>query len=480
MLFRKHNFTRESFDPSRKNILILDNGNLDEYSNTRGVGRSIGGYFQTQRTDFNVIYISTTKCSVNNLLTLNLDYLSSNVKKRSKDANATGHNTQFFKEQIKTLFKELCIFEIEYFIGSNDTFFHLLMDTFVSKTKNELLNQRKNTFFDYLGDDPEIYQMIDETNTKIVNNFDYYISPSAFMSRHKWISFNLVSFLKESGILKHKCVFFLIDPTLYTPFFIKNKIPHTFCYFANDNRGTRNFTGVDISQIQHIIYDQKHLGSSLSDFTEKDENPKNLIFYGTIFQEKGPRADMYYQFLHDFVDPDGDDLSDFFIPYIKNRAILFESSNKRGFNKNLKETFGQLYDDISNNKNVADNDKILYANEIPSYLIQYKYTLILRCVSPEDSLNFRPVLSVLYDTLPFFDSLYDPDNLQIPPEFNEHLVVRNADDLMKKIAYYNEHEKERRSLVQRLRDHFRVDYYLEHPKEALQMQIQNIMPELFR
>lgn len=455
-----------SIDPNKKTIIIYDKGDYFSYTHVYGTGRILHEQLSRQ---YNIVMFSNRShdASIKNVVKLDQKSIDANYDRMSENKNAKVDNLNTFYSNLDEVFKQLKIDSVEYFIGVADVHFQLPFTNYVSAKEDQLLFNLKNTFFDSTSDDQKVLEKIEFHSRRIVNNMTSYVSMLAFISKPVFVGFFLPLYLHKKNMLKHECIFFSIDPTLFTPFFIEHGIPSRFMYFANDCRGNRLFEQFDIAQFQHIIYDQKFMNNILPfDIEQK----KNLLFYGSIFQEKGPRQDVYYQFIHDLKISN----STLFIPFLKNKAVVKKQIERRHRHIDL-DRFGDLYEDVKNHP-LVEKQKILYPIDIPNELRAHKYNLIVRCVSPEDSLNFRPVLSVLYDCFPFIDHMYDPCNLQIPKEFNDALVVKSADDIARKIEYYNQNDDERIQIIKSLKKHFRIYEYLESPDLMVQQEIRRIIP----
>lgn len=453
-------------DHSKKTIVMYDKENPDEYSHVYGTGRVFYEYLSKQ---YNIIMFNTGLQSkhIKNQITIDRNFIHHNYYRIANVPNAKEKNLYKFYLALDELFKSLEINSVEYFIGIADMHFQLPFKNYVNSRNDNCFDNLKNTFFDTASDDKVLIEKIDLATKKVINDMAGNVGILAFSSRYTHVGFFLPLYLHNTGMLKHKCIFFSIDPTLFSPFFINHGIPSKFLYFADDTRGTRKFEKFDIAQFQHIVYEPKFLGSELFE-SKKD---KTFLFYGTIFQEKGPRKDVYYQFLHDLSIPN----SAMYVPLYKNKSVVNKKNENHFKNLNL-DQFGKLYDDVLNHPLIEKN-KTLYPANIPNELKKYKYNFIPRCVSPEDSLNFRPILSALCDSLPLIDHMYDPCNLQIPKKLNDALIVKNSDDIMKKIEYYNKHEDERLHLIEGLKTHFGIHEYLENQDLVVKNKIKCIIPE---
>jgi hypothetical protein len=93
-------------------------------------------------------------------------------------------------------------------------------------------------------------------------------------------------------------------------------------------------------------------------------------------------------------------------------------------------------------------------------LKNYKYTLIMRCISDNDSLNFRIFYSLLYNMIPLITDDYDPDYLQIPKEFYDQLIVKNSDDIKEIIDYFENNTEAANKLLNELKDYYFKPEYL--------------------
>lgn len=451
------------FDAKKKFIVILDS--LRKPSPTYGPGRIFGSLLEEQ---YNVIWFSDNKCSRDDINLVNVDmcFFNDSFKRADEHENAREYNFNLVFNALEKFFQEHGITSVEYALFPKDTQ-QLILMTYIGKNVSSMLHERRNSFFDYLGNDRETNKIIEETNDRIVKNFTHYVSPIAWSQRKCYFAFYLPYFLHQTKRLQKECIFFSIDPTIYTPFFVKNGIKSRFLYFVDDTRGTRNFERCDLAQIQHITYDQIYYPEKPESIFDDPiiENSKNLFFYGRIFQEKGSRPDVWYTFLNDFRDDD----SYFSIPLSLHRM----TETKRDANK-LTVKMPQLFTDI---KNHPQHQKLITADKLYEKLKEHKYTLVIRCVSPEDSLNFRPVLAVLYNCLPLFDFRYDPENLQIPEELNNLLVVHNHSELTEKIKFFNANPDKRKECLRILRKHLRIDEYLQDPIGAAKKELHRIIPE---
>jgi len=457
-LFKK---IRLDLDLNKKSIVVFENGDPEKYTHTYGCTRTIAKKLADQ---FNIIHITTTgNAKEKNLYALDPKFLSELYRKKDH-SNYIEKNNKMISESLKSSFADIP--ELEYIIIGNADNFILPLTSYCNKNSSMELNEKNNEFFDSLT----VNNLIEEINNNIVNNWDKRVSALAFSTNKTNIFPHAVKILSER--LKNDCISFVIDPTMYTPFFRLNKIPLRSYYFANDNRGTRNFNKFPIAQIQHMIYEKEKIWSPLEDqFISAEKKTKNLLFYGTVFHTKGDKIETWNEFLKDFRDPD----SKLYIPIKTNVAVKSPSHIKKTDAERVKDLFPETYSEVVNHPNVST--KPMYPYDINNVSMDYKYSLILRCVSSTESLNFRPVLCSFLNMLPFIDYKYDPESLQIPKEIRNELVVKNRLDIENKIWYYNTNDKERLEMIKELRALFNIDEWLNNPDQMLHQSIQSVIKE---
>lgn len=452
---------RLDLDSTKKSIVVFDNGDPEKYTHTYGCSRTIAKKLADQ---FNIIYITTTsKAKEKNLYALDSKFLTELYRKKDHP-NHIEKNNKMIIQSLKSSFIDIP--ELEYIIIGNADNFILPLTSYCSKNLSTDLNEKRNEFFDSLIDD----NLIEEINDNIVNNWDTRVSAYAFSTTKTNIFPHAAKVLSEK--LKNDCMSFVIDPTMYTPFFRLNKIPLRSYYFANDNRGTRNFNKFPIAQIQHMVYEKEKIWSPLEDqFISAEKKTKNLLFYGTVFHTKGDKIETWKEFLKDFRDPD----SKLFIPIKTNVAARTPSHNKKTDAERVRDLFPETYSEVVNHPNLSTQQMFPY--DVNNLSMDYKYSLILRCVSSTESLNFRPVLCAFLNMLPFIDYKYDPENLQIPKEIRNELVVKNRLDIQNKIWYYNTNDKERLEMIKELRALFNIDEWLNNSDQMLHKAIQSVIKE---
>jgi hypothetical protein len=85
--------------------------------------------------------------------------------------------------------------------------------------------------------------------------------------------------------------------------------------------------------------------------------------------------------------------------------------------------------------------------------------MIFRCISFNDSLNFRVINYLKYDILPFLDPMYDPAYIQIPKKFQDLLRAHDAEDIKNKVEWFNMHDDVRLSLLKEMKAYYKIDSF---------------------
>ena len=235
---------------------------------------------------------------------------------------------------------------------------------------------------------------------------------------------------------------FIYDPAHYCNYFNKKYNAKTY-YFENDFRGNREFNQFPIGQLNYLYNYEK---PETIKFGNKENN---FIWGGIVLYAKGDRINNWFTFLKDF--------------YYKNSVLHVSNNNsinKKGGNQSKSLLNHPRYKEtIDTIKNHPLNQGILPNNEFEQKLKNYKYTFIQKCVSINDSLNFRIYYSLLYDIIPFIDENYDIDNLQIPKEFKDILSVSNHNDIINKIDYFEKNPKEAEKTLNDMKKYFLNEKY---------------------
>ena len=341
--------------------------------------------------------------------------------------------------------------------------FILPQTSYVPKKSSELLCERKNEFHDTVNADLHELVTIADYNKKTAEKYYSRASVLAFGSHNKNISMSLIDWSVKQAT-NFECAYgFINDPAFYYPIFELWGIPFKALYFADDNRGTRDFHEFPIGELQHIVWDTRKKVKDLLSFDAPVKQDKDFFFAGTIFQEKGGRVELYERYLKDLRLPK----SDLFIPQRANGIVYSKDNNDRFVNK-LTDKFAELHANVLAHPMYANH---IVPAEYEDTVKHYKYGMLLRCVSYYDSLNFRPILYARLGILPFIDPQYDPLGLQIPLDIQEHLVVQDAADIEKKVAYFNANPAHRQELLSKLEYKFKVKTFNKEWKTILSQYI---------
>lgn len=454
-------------DENKPTVIFMDKGNQSEYTHIYGAARVVKDRIKNK---FNIITIGSG-CG----LTDNYYEVKRNVTKellrKVDDLNYRSKNKETIDNWLTQSFIDLP--QIDYIILGTDDFFRLPLTSYVSKKTYKYLCDLENEFFDYVGSNTKVLKDIDKINDYVVKEYDKLVSPFAFSTQDYNLFFRVIEFINRTGRLQNKVIGFSIDPAIYTPYFNKHNIKSKFFYFADDKRGTRNFEKLDIAQLQHIIYDNKFKPLSTNSFDNWDEPLKekthNMFFAGTIFQDKGSRKFIWDEFLKDIKTED----CSYYIPLRRNGINKAHGRKAERQKELLKENknFTDIYECVLKHEHFKGS---LLPNELNERIHRYKYGMVFRCVSINDSLNFRPVLYTYRDILPILDYQYDPEYLQIPKEIQDKLVVKSAEDIEERIKYFNENENERLTILNDLKKLFMIDEYINNPDKMIEEQINKI------
>lgn len=399
-----------------------------------------------------------------NLLLFNSNFSKNLLRKAD---NYIEYNYEKIKSSLLKQIK--CIGDIEYIINFGGFALALPGQAFFSAKINQDLSNRWNEYFDYIGEDASIIELIKKQNNKITTNILKYVNPMAFSLKRNNFYYMILEILFKNGILKNRVINIIDDPIVFTPFLDELGIPNKTFYFANDFRGTRKFHKFGHAQIQHIITDAKTEHEHTLDFFTSDDPPlkKSFIFYGTVFQTvKTARKDVFDEFLRNLYVEN----SSIFISLKRNWTRLSSKATENDI-KNIKAINEELYEAVINHPMYEIQDEFPITTKT---LSKYKYSLVARCVSFSDSLNYRPVFYVIAGVLPFLDYKYDPCYVQIPKKLADKLIVKDHNDIYKKIEYFDKHDEERLELLSELRSLFEIDKWERSPDEMLKKEISKL------
>jgi hypothetical protein len=452
-------------DESKPTVIFMDKGNHNSYTHIYGPARIVK---ENIKDKYNIITIGAGCGLTDNYYELQRGATDSLLRKEGNGPDYKEKNAITMRSWLDDSFVDLPV--VDHIILGTDDFFRLPLQRFCGKEYSEFLYNMQNEFFDYIGTDSDIIQKIDEMNTDMTSNWDKRVSPYAFSTKDYFWFMECIGYINKVNKLNKELIAFSIDPAIYTPYFDKMGIKTKLFYFADDARGTRNFQQLDISQLQHIIYDEKFKPKTLDSFFDDEvKKTHNMFFAGTLFQDKGSRRFIWDKFLKDVK---SDDCS-YYIPLRKNGINKSKDGRSERAETTLKETaaFTELYNNVIEHKNYKE---ALLPSEVNDKTKRYKYGMIFRCVSINDSLNFRPVLYAYSDIVPFLDTQYDPDCLQIPKHIQEKLLVANAWDIDERIKYFNDNDSVRIEILNELKDLFNINQYINDPQTAIDNQIKKI------
>ena len=451
-------------DKNKQTVIFMDKGDQTSYTHIYGAARVIK---EAIKDRFNVITIGSGCGLVDNYYEIKRN-LTKDLLRKTDGLDYREKNKVTLDKWLTESFKDLP--KIDYIVLGTDDFFRLPLTAYASAKTHRYLSELENEFFDYVGSDDKVIRDIDLINDNVVLDYDRLVSPFAFSTQDYNLFMRAIEFINRTGYLRGKVIGFSIDPAIYTPFFDKHNIKSTFFYFAEDKRGTRNFEQLDIAQLQHIIYDNKFKPKGLDDWDEPlTEKTHNMFFAGTIFQDKGSRKFIWDEFLNAVKT----EKCSYYIPLRRNGINKARGGKAERQELLLKENtdFIDLYESVYSHEHFKGS---LLPHELNEKTQRYKYGMVFRCVSINDSLNFRPVLYTYRNILPLLDYQYDPAYLQIPKEIQDKLVVKSAEDIEERIDFYNKNDDERLNVLNELRVHLKIDDYINKPDEMIQKQIDKI------
>lgn len=473
LIFNK-NLILSQLDNSKETIISFTaKFNNEEYDHINGFIKTT---LKVLETKYNIIYIGYESNSDNinkPLITINANKLKNFVSlymKRKKETILKGdeYNVNNHKILYDYIYKKLSwITNIKYITGITTLCeWRLMMQkhTIAGPKRRNMYNE----FHDYIGNDKTELKEINEINSNVVKNYINYVNPLAFMQLSSAVFYNILLVLIENNKNTIKSIDgFANDPIFFFPLFDSLPVKNRNFYFVDDKRGTRNYQRYPIAELQHISYDNEYIQKKNNEqvfenkfFNNTDYslmNKKNMfVFMGTILYNKGSRAELWKTYLKDLNLED----SAFYIPPVK-QGIIFKPTTEKRIAKrqeNFTIKLKNLLEEITTHPLYKG---YLLPNQVNSIIDKYKYTFIMRCVSCNDSLNYRPIQYTYHRILFFLDPMYDPEYLQIPKHIQDKLIVHNSSDIENKIKYFEEHEIEREQILNELWNHFNIDKWLE-------------------
>lgn len=450
------------FDKNKKNILFFTNGRIDKYSHIFGPQRYL---INKLKENYNVFIIGTiNQKNLKNYIKLNIKYSDFLKRKKDDPENYLKYNLDLLTKTIKNDLKDLPFFD--FVISENDTTFMMPLSK-IAKDKD--LQPLLNEYFDYVGNDEDYIKKIEKENERIkdLEVFMYVCSPLAFLLKKKSIFMLTVKILNDVKKIG-KFIGFVQDPTYFTPFFKVHNIPSKFVYFVIDKRGTRNFEEFPIAQFQYNVYEKEFFNKTSEDYKKErsdEKRIKNLLFAGTILQEKGERSKAFDRFLNDVKS----EKCEYYIPLKKGSLNVATKKSKL---KKFEEENLKLIEKIQNHKNYKGQ---VSPEELNEKFKEFKYGLCLKPVSHYDSLSFKSINYVNVGILPLLEKMYDPDYLQIPKEIQDKIVINSAEDIDERIKYFNDNPEERKEILQKLRELFKLDDFIINKNNIIEESINKLL-----
>lgn len=438
-------------DESKETLVFIDKGDNTQYSNTYGTARYIK---ERLKDKYNIITVGMSCKLSNNYFQLNGAFSDGLYRKKERKDN-TEINQQMVEESLKDVFSN--IKTIKNIIIGTDFGFRLPSRPYYPKKDDLELHNLYHEYFDYIGNDTNKINKINWFNDRLRTNLEDEVSALAFSTK---ICNYMMSTIKHLRTKTTDCIVSLvIDPANISFLLSTDECPVRQLYFADDKRGTRDFEDFPLAQFQHILYDNQFV-----DMNMKGEKTKNLFFGGTVFHTTGNRSKVWEQYLKNV---QSDDCS-YFVPSVKNN---FTKSNKKHIDF-LENEMSEMYNDVLSHRHYNEG---LQPLDLYKEMDKHKYAMVFRCVSTNDSLNFKPVLYAYKNILPFFDNEYDPSYLQIPKSIQDKLLVKNSEDIDRLIEYFNKNENERLLIIKELRKIFKIDDFINNKNNIIDTTLNNII-----
>lgn len=439
MLFKLNNL---KVDDTKRNVLVVLEHNRADFTHIYGYVEPIVKYLEKR---FNVFFYGSSTKNLNNHIKVD-------------DKVYKKYNTERFlrKEQEKDSKKrmeynrKIVRDDVELFASNHYIDFeHIFMCADFRLPFKEY--GIKGTF-------NEFHDTIDSSQVQKVNELITKIDPFKENGVLMFLAFKkhlMMEFLYYYKSIPISC--FLIDPMFYWPFFEMNFDSPTYYHFVDDNRGNRKFKEFPIGELQHCIYDTEFFNEKM--MPPKLEKSKDFFFIGGILYDKGSRTEDWYTFLNDL----RIDNSNIFVPLTINTVPKNESQEIEKRIVESQQKYEQLFNDIFKHP-MFDPGRKVYTHTLHNVVPQYKYGLILKCVSHAQSFNYRIIQYLKYDVLPLIDFRYDDTCLQIPEKFQQHLVVNNSKDIENIVKYFNENNENRIQLLKEMREYYKIDTWMNDSK----------------
>jgi hypothetical protein len=329
---------------------------------------------------------------------------------------------------------------------------HNLMLPFSRLSSHPKLRDLFNDYFDTFEEqDPEVVEEIKKVDQRLFTFTAKVFSLLSYRYSYKNV---MVSSVKQvHTISKAKVHIILIDPSAAIPFFNFNKIDYKFWYYSNDFRHTRRFHAFPFTELQHLVYepvwqgikpDKKNL---LDEFISKEKNIP-FFFAGSLLNDKGARKYIWDDFFKDFE--------------YKNSHLYFKVSIIYGMDKSY---FNKLMQKVLSHPNFIGD--FMPNSEYINVLKRSKTAFIARNVSANGGLTFRHIQYLYFDVLPIFDYLYDQDYLWIPKKFQDKLTVKNSQELIEVVKYYDVNDDERIAILNEMKEYYDIKGWINNWKIKL-------------
>jgi hypothetical protein len=231
-------------------------------------------------------------------------------------------------------------------------------------------------------------------------------------------------------------------------------------YFVNDDRGPmRDFKEFPSAQIQDSFGKQQLSKDELNGIL--DNKKHDFIFGGTFPYDVGYRLNDWVRFFNR-LDVDATILTQTDgTSTITQSEIKDPLETKKFKGKKIKDEAAlDVIRSISVNKNVRPT---VSQEEYHKMQKDYMFTIILKCFYGKyDSLNFRIYSSLASGVIPLIADDYDIDDLQIPFWAKALLIVKDNEDIQKKIMWFKENPHYYKDLFWRLYNYYvKPEHYQE-------------------
>jgi hypothetical protein len=463
-LFRSFNV--QPLDPSKETMVLVFSKLVFSKEQDHIIGWYRNMVKDVLEPRFNLVWIGVDndpsrilEMGYSNVYTIHnadFEYIKAKEFKRAKEmeegskSSSWEYNKNIILERFAT---ELPSITPEYLMWLDERWAFLPLKDYWSKKQAapELVEKNVvnggNEFHDYIGSDEDALRYIKEVSQQVNQKYDYHVGILTFTYWMKNLLYNLGAYYiqksKAAGTFK-KSYYFVIDPGAYYRVFDSISPSHSNFAMAEDFRGTRDFTGFPVAEMQHFLHDKPW------DIDKKKRS--KFIFYGTIFLSKKTRKNLWDTYLRELR---GDDI-DIYVPpkmdgHISERKK--EGMSMTRLQERVKEDadIAELWESVSAHPHYRG---YLDTQELNNVLAGYEYGLIAKNIARYDSINFRPALYVALDVFPLLDYRYDPDYKGIPAHIQERILVKSHADILDKIKYFDENPEEKALVMHELKEHF--------------------------